>query len=138
MADGSNREIQDVKVGDSVLAFDEKTGQVVPSKVKHLLIHPDWKEQAKIVVINGSIHATDNHPVYVNGQWKPAGKMKEGDIVHSLVTGELNDSTSATISPVEVHSIEWRPGVDIVYNLEIADYHTYFAGGILVHNEYQK
>jgi intein/homing endonuclease len=36
---------------------------------------------------------------------------------------------------VEINSIEWRAETTKVYNLEIENQHTFFAGNIFVHNE---
>jgi len=70
------------------------------------------------------IHATADHPFFevVQDKWKPAKELVAGDVLYS-VNGEK----------VTLESIEPLPGTYEVYNLKIADSHSYFANGILTH-----
>jgi hypothetical protein len=64
------------------------------------------------------IRTTPEHPFFVEGKdWTPAGLLKEGDRIATL-SGEW-----VPISEV-FDTEEWEP----VYNLRVADYHTYFVG----------
>jgi hypothetical protein len=79
-----------------------------------------------------TIRTTGEHPFYVEGQgWTPANALQPGDRIHNLA-GEpvtVEDITSAN---------EW----ETVYNLRVADWHTYFVGdtnwgwAVWAHNAY--
>ncbi len=123
MADGSFRPIEKVKVGDNVLAFDEESGELKPDKVTEFFEHTT----EKYLIINGRLKVTDNHPVYSNGKWVEAGELKVGD---KLVSAKGEAETITSIKEVKRKAK--------VYNLEVNPYHTYIAGGIVVHNKTDK
>lgn len=73
-----------------------------------------------------SIEATEEHPFYVKGKgWNPASSLQIGQ---ALV---LHDGTTVVIREVDT-SVRF----ETVYNLTVANAHTYFVGrnGALVHN----
>ena len=73
-----------------------------------------------------TIHTTEEHPFRtVDGHWVPAAQLKAGT---SLVTDAGSD--------VNVVSVARARHTAPTYNLEVADYHTYFVGNerVLVHN----
>ena len=78
------------------------------------------------------IHTTPEHPFYVQDQgWTPAGELKPGDLLATLDGRWL---------PLESALDTWR--LATVYNLRVADFHTYFVGShewgfaAWVHNRY--
>jgi intein/homing endonuclease len=73
-----------------------------------------------------------NHRFYVNGTWKRADALRPGDWLFRL--GDEGAGVSPTLAPEAAATLEPLPGVETVYNLEVATYHTYFAERILVHN----
>jgi len=75
MADGNTKPIEKVKVGDKIIAFDEKTGKFKKDKVVKFYEH----ETDKYLVVNGHLKVTENHPVYSDGKWVEIGKLKIGD-----------------------------------------------------------
>ena len=121
------KNIEDIKVGDKVYAFNADTKELGLKEVKTLYIH--YSDQLVKVKINGeTIEATSNHPFYVVGEgFKPAGELKQSDRVHLL------DGSITVVESVE--PVDCDEAVK-VYNFEVADYHTYFVGdtGVLVHN----
>jgi intein/homing endonuclease len=134
MADGRSMNIEQVRVGDRVLAFDDDTLQVKSARVLEVLVHPDGSHQDGLYLVNGKIHATSNHAFFVNGEWKQLKDVRLGDTVYSLAGDRACPST---VAPEKVESIERLPDVETVYNLEIERYHTYFVHGVLVHNYYK-
>jgi len=121
MADGSSKVIEHIKVGDKILTLDaEGDGELVPGKVSnvHAKTVDGW------LVINGSIKVTPEHMMWVNGRWTNAGSIQPGDA--------LLDQEDRAYS---VESIYWQRGKFTVYNIDIENYHTYFAQGVYVHNE---
>jgi len=120
MADGSLKPIEDIRVGDQVLSFDEKSDGIVTSSVAKTFVHPN--NTAGYVIING-IKVTPNHQLWVNGKWTDAGEIKPGDQLHMMEGSEL-----------AVDTVEYIQGTFTVYNFEVADTHNYFTRGILGHN----
>lgn len=120
MGDGSFKAIEEVKVGDLVMAFDEKKSQMKPDKVKELLFHP--KEEGYLI-INGHLKVTPVHRVLSKGRWVEIGSLKVGDTL---------TNTQGEDAPIE--SIKVVNGPVDVYNFEVNPYHTYVAGGFIVHN----
>lgn len=120
MADGSTRPIEDVRVGDQVRSYDEKTGRFRAAPVRHVMIG----SSAMHLVVNGSIRVTEAHPLRVNDGWVIAGRLALGDrLLRSDGAVEL------------VTSIERVEGEAVVYNFEVAETHTYCAGGLVAHNK---
>ena len=126
--------IEKIKVGDLVQAEDAKTGALglkpvlalIPGKVRviwDLRIETRSSDGHKLVE---TIHTTEEHPFRtVDGHWTPAAQLKAGT---SLVTDAGSE--------VKVVSVAQSRHTARTYNLEVADYHTYFVGNerVLVHN----
>ncbi|HEC80870.1 MAG TPA: hypothetical protein ENI42_00375, partial [Thermoplasmatales archaeon] len=124
MADGSYKRIEDVRVGDLVKAFDEKTGRIVVSWVTRVFHHTLGEMVDYYLVVNdGLLKVTPEHRLYVNGEWRGAWSLKIGD--------NLCDING---NKVLVYSIQRVYSRVPTYNLEIERYHTYYANNILVHN----
>ncbi|MBW2995344.1 right-handed parallel beta-helix repeat-containing protein, partial [Candidatus Woesearchaeota archaeon] len=121
MADGSYKEIEDVKKGDFVKSFDELTGAMTSGKVINTYFHD---KTDSYLVINDVLKLTSNHPMYVNGKWKEAGDIKIGDV--------LMDKNGNDVAVVSVEIVEETVPV---YNLEVAGEHNYFAEDLLTHNK---
>ncbi|WP_018530965.1 MULTISPECIES: polymorphic toxin-type HINT domain-containing protein [unclassified Streptomyces] len=138
MADGSTKRIEDVDIGDKVLATDPKTGETKAETVtaeikgqglKHLVkvtVDTDGKKGNK----TASITATDGHPFWVPelGKWIDATELKTGEWLRT-----------STGTRVQIRAIErWTAQNATVHNLTVASEHTYYveAGGtpVLVHN----
>ena len=120
--------IEDVQVGDEVWAYNSETGETELKEVLNVWV----KETDEILHVSTSdgetIDTTTNHPFYVEEKgWVAAGDLDVGDI---LITADG--------SKVEVTDLELEKLAEpiTVYNLEVADFHTYFVGeyGVLVHN----
>jgi len=133
MADGSHKNIEDVKIGEMVKAFDDKSGQMVSSKVTKVFHNPAEKMiYDYYLIINDDLKVTPNHLVYSNGNWVAAGDLKLGD---SLFDSKQHMSC-------EVQSIEKIYEKQPIYDLTIEKHHNYFVSingfDILVHNHYDE
>ncbi|WP_170208924.1 polymorphic toxin-type HINT domain-containing protein [Cellulomonas oligotrophica] len=128
MADGSHKAIEDVELGDDVIATDPKTGEQGPSKVIDLIRHGGVHTMVDVEFSNGTqVDATDEHPFWVASQatWVDAIDLRLGDVVTTAA------GTSLMVESVRVSVYDL-----MAYNLTIADLHTYHVGvgEILVHN----
>jgi type II secretory pathway pseudopilin PulG len=120
MADGSSKPIQEVRIGDRVIAFDEKTGQFKEDRVVKFFKH----RADNYLIVNNKLKVTPNHPIYSEGKVVNIGSLKLGD--------KLLNSQGR---PEEITSIKEIKKNVWVYNLEVNPYHTYVAGGFVVHNK---
>ncbi|GAA2207343.1 hypothetical protein GCM10009850_028010 [Nonomuraea monospora] len=134
MADGTAKPIEDVRVGDQVVATDPETGRTEPQPVTALITGEGDKHLVKITVDLGSggtadVTATDGHPFWVPrlDRWVDAGDLEPGMWLRTSA------GTYVQIEAVAAWTAEQR-----VHNLTVADLHTYYvltgATPVLVHN----
>jgi intein/homing endonuclease len=121
MADGSQKPIESIGVGDMVLAYDEATGEMKPDKVS--VVH-DPVEWDHYLLVNGALKLTPPHPVLTDGEWVAIGELEIGDSL-----------TAADGSKVLIESLEVVSEPVTVYNFATNPYQTYVAGGFIVHNK---
>ncbi|GII87462.1 hypothetical protein Ssi03_54520 [Sphaerisporangium siamense] len=138
MADGSRKRIEDVKVGDRVLATDPEAGVTDAKPVVTLITGEGTKRLVRITVdIDGdrgaatdTLTATDGHPFWVPKlrKWLTAGELKPGMWL------QTSAGTWVQITSVKVSTTHRR-----VHNLTVSGLHTYHVvvGGraVLVHND---
>ncbi|PSK88050.1 intein/intein [Murinocardiopsis flavida] len=135
LADGSTLPIEEIAVGDEVLAFDPRTGKEGPRPVTDLIEGSGKKTLVTITVTDdsgatGTVTATDEHPFWSpeDAEWLDAEDLRPGDRLRTA-EGEW----------AEVRATATRTSPDRdVYNLTIADLHTYYVGrgsGLLTHND---
>ncbi len=117
--------IEDVKIGDYVLSFNEMTGEKEYQEVIHLIQHQNDYQLVEVESSSGeSFIATPDHPFYVDGDWKNADDLSLSDKLF-LAEGY---SSVAGLSSLDLTTK--------VYNLSVANTHNYYIGkaGTLVHN----
>lgn len=124
MADGTQKPIAEVAIGDWVVSEDPSTGERGTSIVTAHLIHDGDYE---MLLINDHLVVTPEHEIKIGRYgvevWVTAGDIKVGDVLLALDGSET-----------PVTSITAGPTLPRVYNLTTVPHHTYFAGGVLVHN----
>ena len=119
--------IEEIEVGDKVLAYDEVTGEQAYKEVVRLFRNKtdEWYH----VTANGEeLVCTGGHPFFVeNKGFVSAKDLSVGDILR-LSTGALIPVSAISVEKLEQH--------ETTYNFEVADFHTYFVGEseVLVHN----
>ena len=137
MADGTTRSIEDVRVGDQVIATDPETGESGPRTVTAEIKGSGEKALVKVMLDVGatssdaveSVSATDNHPFWEDSQrkWINAGELRVGQLVRTP------DGSRVRVIDIVAYRAQAT-----VYNLTIDDLHTYYvlAGRtpVLVHN----
>ncbi|QFG26876.1 hypothetical protein F7P10_06300 [Actinomadura sp. WMMB 499] len=132
MADGGTKDIEDVRVGEEVLAASPETGETGARPVLATITGTGDKNLVRVEAGGGSVTATGNHPFWVAGDvgaWVEAADLEPG---MWLRTGAGTH--------VQVTATDHRTAHDRrVHNLTVADLHTYHvrAGGTsaLVHND---
>ncbi|MFC3998232.1 polymorphic toxin-type HINT domain-containing protein [Nocardiopsis sediminis] len=136
LADGSTLPIQDVDVGDEVLALDPLTGEEGPREVTDTITGAGEKTLVTIGIDAGDgttdkITATDQHPFWVSetAEWTDAIDLEPGTWLRS------STGTWVKVTAIGVDTAEDQR----VHNLTVEDLHTYYAvvGGteVLSHND---
>ncbi len=134
MADGSEKKIEDVQVGDFVIGKDGK------SEV-YELESPIREGYYLITFEDGSeLKVTNEHPIYAR-----KGKIKGWSSIIPEATWEdakmdvdklTEESEVLTIDGWrDIEKIEYFEGKIQTYNLKSVEGSTFYAGGVLVHNK---
>ncbi|AWW42152.1 polymorphic toxin-type HINT domain-containing protein [Streptomyces cadmiisoli] len=133
MADGTTKDIENVRIGDKVLAADPETGEVAPRKVSRLIRTDEDKKfnELSITTEQGieELTATYEHPFWSPSErrWVEAQQLKPG---MTLLTDDARTVVVTANRPFTQHAV--------TYNLTIDGLHTYYvlAGQtpVLVHN----
>jgi RHS repeat-associated protein len=129
LTDEGEKNIEDIEIGDKVLAKDENNpdGKLAFKEVT-ALFRNQRDDIIKLNVGDQIIETTDNHPFWVEGKgWVFADELQVGDKLQKA------DGSNLTIDKIDFIKLD-KPVT--VYNFTVADYHTYFVTdiGIWVHN----
>lgn len=126
MADGSRRAIEDIEIGDEVVATDPETGEQAAKAVTHVWVHEDTL--VDLEVDDTTITTTEDHPFWnaSEQEFQEASAIDTGD---SVLTA---DGRLLTVGGID----EGTAYDGLAYNLTITDIHTYHVGedDVLVHN----
>jgi intein/homing endonuclease len=79
LPNGLSKPIEELKVGDEVLTYNEKTSQVEVKQIKHTMNRNS--NVIRIKVGDKILRITKNHKVYTQRGWVEAGELKKGDKV---------------------------------------------------------
>ena len=117
--EGGLTAIEALNVGDRVYGQDA-SGRIVLCDIEKT-----YKSlQIGYYLINGNLRVTGSHPFLVKGEWVEASKIKVGDRLHG------HGQEMILVETIEIVNKGVR-----VYNIEVADAHTFFVEGVLVHNK---
>ncbi|MFG2339549.1 polymorphic toxin-type HINT domain-containing protein [Streptomyces yangpuensis] len=137
MADGTSKAIEDVEVGDKILATDPQTGETAPKTVTATIVTPDDKEFTDLTLTDdanprgppATLTSTSHHPHWseTRRQWLDAGEFTPGEQLRKP------DGTTLTVQTARSY-----PHTVTTHNLTVDDFHTYYvlagATPVLVHN----
>lgn len=115
MTEFGSKPIESIRVGDRVLSQDVESGELA---FKPVLRTPTRSSPGSVIVglADDQVRCTPCHPFWVNGKgWTMARDLESADRLHSL------DGAVSLTSVVAADHVE-------VYNLEVADFNTYFVG----------
>ncbi|MFF8315562.1 polymorphic toxin-type HINT domain-containing protein [Streptomyces bobili] len=122
MADGTTKLIEDVRIGDEVLATDPETGRTVVRTVTAEITGECPKDLVTVTITVDDekvrITAIDGHPFWVPalGRWVEAGELTAGQELHPQA-GER----------VRITAADHTRQSATVHNLTIAALHTYYV-----------
>eukprot|EP00930_Biecheleria_cincta_P064646 TRINITY_DN5026_c0_g2_i1.p1 TRINITY_DN5026_c0_g2~~TRINITY_DN5026_c0_g2_i1.p1 ORF type:complete len:1095 (-),score=133.32 TRINITY_DN5026_c0_g2_i1:56-2860(-) len=163
LADGTQRQIKDIEVGQLVQSWDEKERRVTPARVKHVLHYDrDAADLVTISVQGAEIEVTSDHPFWSHGRhllvsMYPEGtRSKYGLAALQMYAGEqLEDAwqmpvnvTSIRRSGLELQDADSCPTEDpgrppqlataakvTVSTLSLENHHWFYVHGVRVHNK---
>lgn len=127
---GGEKPIDELQPGDLVLARHETEpeGDSLPQRVE--AVHRGEATIWELAVGGQVVRTTALHPFFVIGKgWTPAAELRRGDLLST------RSGHSTAIDDVRATNV-----VELVYNLRVAAYRTYFVGsaswgfGLWVHN----
>ncbi len=124
------KDIEDIKAGDTVYAYDFETGRVVERRVLETVSNYThyW---ADVEVAGDVLQATRGHKFWVESakNWIEAAELKPGMVVR------LRNGSFGSVSKVWVRALATP---ETTYNLIVEDEHNYFVGDqhVLVYNGY--
>ena len=140
MADNSYKNIENILVGDMVMAYNEETMIFEPKEVLCSYAHHDTPRVINISLSNGvQLGITPGHPILTPDGWKSR------DVENSLYEHEVEATQleigDAVLGYEDVVYVTNITEVNIpqhydTYNISIADDHTYIVDNIIVHNAF--
>ena len=118
------KNIEDIEVGELIWSYDEETETISLQPVVDI-IENETDHTVELYISNEVIETTASHPFYTEEGWKDASELNEEDKVLD-----------------KEHKWQQVKGQNFlyqkkkVYNLTVANFHTYFVGllAFLVHN----
>ena len=112
--------VEMIEVGDRVLSKNIETGELAYKPVLHTTLR-EAAPVKKLMIDEQSIVASDGHHFWISGKgWVKTHELKVGEPIHT-VTGTSR-----------LQGLETEPRPESVYNLVVADFHTYFVGQSLI------
>ncbi len=139
MADGGEKPIESIRVGEAVLAWNEATKTPFPSRVVSALHHEEKMQTLFDIELEDGRRFTVNndHPMYV---------LEDNDFTFTdelaarFAKGKSVTFLDSKNNPVKIASVQMRRENCKMYNLHVegegTNGHTYYAAGILVHNNH--
>ena len=122
------KNIEEVEVGDKVLAYDEETGKQAYKEVVRLF-RGKTDEWYHVFAEGEEIVCTGGHRFYVEGKgFVEAKDLTEEDKL------TLSDGSQVKIEKIEKEELA---KAETKYNFEVKDFHTYYVteNDVLVHND---
>jgi hypothetical protein len=142
---GGSVAIEDLRVGDEVLAFDERTAAIAPRRVLTTHVHETTRTGVLTLRDGRTIRVTPEHPIFDAGtqRFEPAGSLEPGDVLVTLplTLGSFTsgvrpaDVAPSLLAPVTTYEPRELDTPVSVYNLSVEAFETYFVEGVLVHNK---
>lgn len=141
MADGTQKQIKDINVGDKVWSYNATTQKLEETTVEGLF-KVDRKEIVQITFADGtSLKITPDHPIFSERGWvaysTESGRIAYPDVElqdQGTQIGDLIMSLSLLFDK-EIISMQYIEGEFETYTLKVQNNSNFFAQSILVHNK---
>ena len=113
---GGKCPIENINAGDKLWGYDPERAEPVIVKVTGVT-----PSTASETIRVGNLRATTDHQVFVNGSWKPAGKLQATE-----------DLLGSNLKKLATSQIELVSGPIEVFDVKVESPHNFFAGDVLV------
>lgn len=138
LANGQIRNIEDIRIGDLVMAYNEQTEQFEPRKVTKAYVHHDTPRMLQISFSNGvKLCITPGHPILTELGWKSRdienSLMEHNTVASLMVVGDYVIGLFKNPVVMDIQEMDIGEHYDS-YNIEVETCHTYLAEDIVVHN----
>jgi hypothetical protein len=118
MADGTYKNIENIKPGEKVVSFNLVNKKTTFSKVEKLF----RKIDSSYLIINNRLKLVPHQFIYVNGKWEEAKNVKIGD---NLLNSEGKQEKVVSVSNIVNENV-------LTYDLELESIGNFFAENYLV------
>jgi len=137
MSDGTEKNIEDVEIGDQLIGKDNAVNTVKE------FIRPVLGERKLVSFNNGIPFITSDHPVYTKDGWKsydPVATMKkysvfQNNAVGQLMLGDIIETLNGQGLHIKTMQTFAAPPDLQVYNFKLDGNNTYVANDLIVHNK---
>jgi hypothetical protein len=138
MSDGTQKNIEDIRLNDEVFSVNKQNYIANTNKVSE--VHDIEPSEQILITINNSITSTDGHLYLTKGGWKSYNPEKSRKIyaeydleISKLELGDI--LFTADMGEVELKSLSVKTEVTKVYNFTVENDNTYVANNFIVHNK---
>lgn len=140
MSDNTYKNIEDIIIGDTVLSYNEETGDFEEDVVTNTIVKHDSDDLVYVVLSDGTkLGMRAYHPLLTTEGWKSlrpdlaetAVDIKDG--VTLLDIGDTLVGIDGSVTVKEIITREDIPDYD-TYNISVKKNHNYVANGVVAHN----
>lgn len=140
MSDNTYKNIEDIIIGDTVLSYNEETGDFEEDVVTNTIVKHDSDDLVYVVLSDGTkLGMRAYHPLLTTEGWKSlrpdlaetAVDIKDG--VTLLDIGDTLVGVDGSVTVKEIITREDIPDYD-TYNISVKKNHNYVANGVVAHN----
>jgi hypothetical protein len=137
LADGKQKNIEDIKIGDKIISYD---GQKQTESTVKELESPIRGHLYTLTFADGStLRLTREHPLFTSTGWRSISPRETAAENPNLIVGKLSIGDRVLNHNnrfIEITSMEYLPGKVQTYNLKKVSVHNnFFADGKLAHNK---
>jgi uncharacterized membrane protein YgcG len=139
LANGLQKDIENVSVGDKVMGYDVFNKKLAPETV--LKVESPIRDHIYKLTFgdNNTVELTKEHPLYTLNGWESISPESTKEENPNLAVGVLkvgDQVLEANGQYGTIISMEYIPGTIQTYNLKsVTGYNDFFANGILAHNK---
>lgn len=110
--------VETLRVGDEVVSYDVARHARSISVVRHV-----ERSHSESLYAFGRLRVTGSHPIFVDGEFRPAREATTSPRLFGIDEKVVESPRAIVNEP------------SLVFDLTVSEPHTYFAGGVLVHNK---
>ena len=139
MANGKEKNIEDVKAGDKVMGYNITKKVLTPETVRETEA-PIRDHHYNVKLADGTVMGiTREHPMYSEKGWAsidPTATLDDNPSLHVAKLNVGDKLLEASGQFVSIVSLQYIPGNIQTYNLkDVSGYNDFIANGVVTHNK---